>query len=686
MTANPPHLLTVGDGDISFSLSLKRAYPDINITASTLVESPTELCKLYSNAAENILEFEERWKEQIIYKVDATHLKETIRNKYDMVLFNHPHLGDSSLLKSESLAAQRHHSLLSHYFHSAVDILSEQGRIHVCLSGNQPRTWNLIEAATNCGLKCLAQESTSCPISKWLFQNDDCHNYQLADAKSHYKPPRKFRNGKLGSKHFLARYGYRHRRTEGDLFKGDAKEMNVQESVNFVFAIDEEACKLHHVEMGANTCNICRVQFDRSENLRAHLRAPALPDVAHKSNPMTENENVKCSSLTEPSTKLIDIQDDTVAEAVSSVNAKTEPPGESIDIKDATLVEANVEKQYDSKRLKNVCRQEGFPLSTYIKSKSQVENAIKNGRVFVNGVVAFDTGRVLRENDVVTLVNEEHDPAADGNSDEVPNNVSVVQFEKEIASSRTQGLSIVIANKPVGMRCVGSFASTTLQMKTQKHYECSRGIEKLFCHPVTKLDTGCAGLCALAISQEDIGNLDSLRVCYTFTTLVHGRLPETWKNGIYAKTPTNGVRQWKRQKKETNGAEDLDPSITLSTTELDLENAIFIKPVDVLSISGTEEQNDQFVSTLTASSRHDDGRLANVIPYVLRKLGHPVVNDRFAKREYSCLPRKMKNILKQKMCIGCYSLDVEFEGVTQTVATEAHKRTQCIFWRHTLER
>ena len=676
----------MGDGDLSFSLSFKRAYPEISVTASSLVESPTELCKLYSNAANNSEELKESWKEQIIYKVDATHLKATIRDKYDMILFNHPHLGDSSLLKSESLAAQRHFSLLCHYFHSAVDILSEHGRIHVCLSGNQPKTWNVIEAATNCGLKCVSKESTSCPISKWLFQNG--HNYQLADAKSHYKPPRKFRNGKLGSKHFLARYGYRHRRTEGDLFKGDTKEMNVQESLNFVFAIDEEACKKLHVEKG-HTCNVCHMQFDDSENLRAHMRAPALPDVAQKScreeNPTTKNENVKCSShAKEPNTKSIGSQDATLAATLAS----EEPQIKLINIKDATLVKAKVEKQYDSKRLKNLCRQEGFPLSSFIKTKSQVENAIKNGRVFVNGIVAFDSGRFLRENDIVTLVKEGHDQAADGNSNEAANTdaSATIDFIQEIVSTRTQGLSIVIANKPVGIRCVGSFAPTTLQMKTQKHYEHSLGIE-LFCHPITKLDTGCSGLCALAISREEIGNLESLSICYTFTILVHGRLPETWKNGIYAKVPANGVRQWKRQKTATScGAEDLDSSITLATTELDLENAILFKPLDELSISGVEEQSEQYISTLTASSRHDDGRLANVVPYILRKLGFPVVNDRFAKREYSSLPRKMKNILKQRICIGCYSLDIEFEGAKRSVSTDAHKRTQCQFWRDTLER
>ena len=262
------------------------------------------------------------------------------------------------------------------------------------------------------------------------------------------------------------------------------------------------------------------------------------------------------------------------------------------------------------------------------QNKKSGRKCNKEWESLLNGIVAFDSGRFLRENDIVTLVKEGHNQAADGNSNEAANNdaSATIDFIQEIVSTRTQGLSIIITNKPVGIRCVGSFAPTTLQMKTQKHYEQSLG-KKLFCHPITKLDTGCSGLCALAISREEIGKLESLSICYTFTILCHGRLPEKWKNGIYAKVPANGVRQWKRQKTSTSGAEDLDSSITLSTTELDLENAILIKPLDELSISGVEEQSEQYISTLTASSRHDDGRLANVVPYILRKLGFPVVND-----------------------------------------------------------
>ena len=667
-------VLTVGDGDISFSLALKRAYPAIDVSASTLVESPTELCKLYKNAEGNSTEFTEIWKQQILYKVDATNLKDNINRKYDIILFNHPHLGDSALLKSESLAAQRHHSLLAHYFHSAIDILSEEGRIHVCLSGNQPKTWNVIEAAKKCGLKCITQESTSCPISKWLFQDDtNGQKYELAEAKSHYKPPRKFRNGKLGSKHFLSRYGYRHRRTEGDLFQGDAKEMNVQESINFVFAINEEATKLP-VEMEENTCSICHMQFDSKEDLLAHLQSPALPDVAFKSCrediQTTEDKNEDCTLTTTKTT--------------------TASTRESIEINDATiLIEATIEKKYDSKRLKNVCRQSDFPLSKYIKSKSQGENAIKNGRVFVNRLVALDTGRFLRENDIVTLVKEDNNKKGNqAANDEVANNASSdIKFVQEIASTKSPGLSIVIANKPVGVRCVGTFASTTLEMKTKKYYECSRDANELYCQPLTKLDTGCAGLCVLAISPEPINpsSLDSIKICYNFTVLVHGSVPQNWKNGIFASVPRNGVRQWKRQKTETIVSDDQEASITLSETALDLDNAIKISSLDTLSISGETRENEQCVSTLIVSSCHDEGRMANVIPYMLRKLGYSVVNDRFAKREYSYLPRKMKNIIKQKICIGCYSLDIEFEQMKQRVETEVHKRTQCEFWRNTLD-
>ena len=177
---------------------------------------------------------------------------------------------------------------------------------------------------------------------------------------------------------------------------------------------------------------------------------------------------------------------------------------------------------------------------------------------------------------------------------------------------------------------------------------------------------------------------NSLKVLYTFTALVHGHPPEEWKRGVFVQVPTEGLRQWKRQKTtqqessvETGGDVDsVSNSIATSSRELDLDNALFIQCHDSLTVEG-----EQKISTLTIQSRFDDGRLSNVISYVLRKLSYPVVNDRFSKREYSALPRRMKNIIKQKVCIGCYQLDIEYEGESTTVKIDSHKRTQCSFWR-----
>ena len=160
-------VLTVGDGDLTFSLALKRAYPTISVTASTLLSCSQDLIQTYANSHEVITELEQVWKEKILYGVDATKLNDTLMEagnednkekvntnvsstlstddgsrridcdddddddvnndiipKFNVIIFNHPHLGDAALHHNEKLHAQRHYSLLCHYFHSAQQFLS----------------------------------------------------------------------------------------------------------------------------------------------------------------------------------------------------------------------------------------------------------------------------------------------------------------------------------------------------------------------------------------------------------------------------------------------------------------------------------------------------------------------------------------------------------------------------------
>lgn len=202
-------VLTVGDGDLTFSLALKRAYPqNLTVVASTLLASREALIRTYSNSSEALNELQNVWKQHILFGVDATRLESTLlpswedavktkshcsctpaclveddqhscKLQFDMIIFNHPHLGDAMLHESEQSHAQRHFSLLSHYFHSAKQFLVQTedgvGRIHVCLCGTQPQTWNVIDAAKCHGFECIHKETTASPVHKWLFANNCIH-------------------------------------------------------------------------------------------------------------------------------------------------------------------------------------------------------------------------------------------------------------------------------------------------------------------------------------------------------------------------------------------------------------------------------------------------------------------------------------------------------------------------------
>lgn len=336
--------LTVGDGDLSFSLALKRAYPQISVTASTLVDSPAELCRTYTSAVETCKEFQGTWNEEIVYRADATKLAESITaraedEKFDIVLFNLPHLGDGTLVESEPRHAERHFVLLAHYFSSAKTLLTSGGRIHVCLSGNQPKSWNVMLAAEINGLRCVGEETTACPIDKWMF--DDGGVRELADVRPHYRAERKFRNGSLGTKHFLARYGYRHRRTEGDLFDGSVRDIIVDQSINIVFACSGNSTTDREEKQSCredNICKVCCLKFENSDRLSAHLDAPGLPDF------------VTCGRKR----RSVDKEKNQLNQLDSTNNSKKQTsvslPSKLTNIEDATILcEASVDSRFDSK-------------------------------------------------------------------------------------------------------------------------------------------------------------------------------------------------------------------------------------------------------------------------------------------------------------------------------------------------
>lgn len=112
-------LLTVGDGDLSFSLALSRAF-NVHIIATTWL-SAEELLERYKSAAETRDELLQRGV-VVLHEVDACHLEKLKEmGPVDVAIFNFPHLGDvgADCHRPESEHVQRHVMLLSHFLHSA---------------------------------------------------------------------------------------------------------------------------------------------------------------------------------------------------------------------------------------------------------------------------------------------------------------------------------------------------------------------------------------------------------------------------------------------------------------------------------------------------------------------------------------------------------------------------------------
>eukprot|EP00978_Attheya_sp_CCMP212_P038362 scaffold189287_cov26-Attheya_sp.AAC.1 len=161
-------ILTVGDGDLTFTLALVRAYGthQLNVVGSTLLEDEVALVETYPNSKQ-VLEELTSLGVVVKFGMDATRLDQLQCSSsstttttppqllFDIIFFNHPHLGwetngqEAADADAEARHAQRHHALLAHYFASALPLLSPmKGRVHVCLCGRQPETWKVETAAT----------------------------------------------------------------------------------------------------------------------------------------------------------------------------------------------------------------------------------------------------------------------------------------------------------------------------------------------------------------------------------------------------------------------------------------------------------------------------------------------------------------------------------------------------------
>ena len=148
-------LLTVGDGDLSFSLALVRAFEGLQVIATTWLSSE-DLIQRYGSAATTRDELLQRGV-VVLHEVDACNLQrltdlEQIQQllPVDAAIFNFPHLGDvaADCHRRDSQHVQKHVTLLSHFFHSSRSITHE---VHITLCGEQAALWDLHGSAERLG-------------------------------------------------------------------------------------------------------------------------------------------------------------------------------------------------------------------------------------------------------------------------------------------------------------------------------------------------------------------------------------------------------------------------------------------------------------------------------------------------------------------------------------------------------
>lgn len=621
-------VLTIGDGDLTLSLALTRAYgkAQLDLTASTLLDTEEELIRTYNNSQEVLTELVEHGT-TVWFGIDATqlhHLPSTAR--FDFVLFHHPHLGLDTLLENEEWHARRHYILLSHYLWSAKQVLTYHGMVHLCLCGTQPQTWKVDEAARRHGLELVTTESTSTPMHSWLF-----HNLNELPAKPNFAAPRKFRNGKLGSKHALGKYGYQHRRTHGDVYHGS--DMSVSGSVHMLFRksadLEPKHCTTNH------ECFICGEAHDSKEALENHLSAPARPDASPTMKMVTATSNGIILSSSDVMTQLVEVEtndhNETEDEAANPIPYDTERNTATASAQCHSIVAQN----HSGKRLRWYLRQPFISTLKHI-SKKLCDDLIKEGRVLVNSQVAMDSSRILSGGDTVTVLEQFRDQSTTNKKSEID-----VVFQDH---------SLIVAFKPVGMRTLGSFSEATMEMSISS-------LVGYRYKSISKLDTGCSGLCVL--KRHDCVDVE---VTHIFTALVHGHVPDEWDTVTVLSLFVESMRRWKTS--TNSDKRSFDDMIHGSSS---------VETMSLLCLERTASLSTLRIETLSKSAG-----LCNAVCFLLRKKGHPVVNDRFCRQEYLELPRSMRNLIKSRLCIGCY--EVKIAGKADVIQTATPERLSARFW------
>ncbi|XP_019728934.1 ferredoxin-fold anticodon-binding domain-containing protein 1 [Hippocampus comes] len=181
-----PSILLVGEGNFSFSAALCRLPSEVRVTATCL--QPQEEALRQEGAFNNMQTIKDSGG-KVLFEVDSTKLGECASLQgqlFDRVHFNFPHCGRKSGVK-------KNRQLLKDFFLSCVQVLAEDGEVHVSLCNgqggtpaDQPRrerhnSWQVVAMAAEAHLVL----SDVRPFESDKYQSYKCTGYRSQDKGFH---------------------------------------------------------------------------------------------------------------------------------------------------------------------------------------------------------------------------------------------------------------------------------------------------------------------------------------------------------------------------------------------------------------------------------------------------------------------------------------------------------------------